>query len=362
MLGFHQHDCPLGGKIFHEGIGNLCTQLLLQLQATGIDLNRASELRESGNATVRDIADRSLAVKRQQMVFAQRVKRNVALDNQIVRSDGKGFGQVLLGALVHAAGNLAIHAGDARRRLQQALTSWVLAHALKQQPYGGLDFFLIDHLGLTFPILRSRYGTTPSDIGRKLHSMGRIDRIVPPKLHSIAKRNALTRGTSARGVHVDHPLITRTPKAQRDIVQVLNKRAVHQHVEAGKDTVRHLGMVTTARHKLLEHVAGKAPNGLPRLHRIGSTHAFDKFNETRLILGLHRLPAQNRQSINKGMVETLDNLILDGAIEWLARGKVPRDGVKAVLAPTTAPTHKQRSTNTFPISNVEILNVRVVHR
>ena len=227
MLGFHQHNRSLGGKIFHEGVGNLCTQLLLQLQTTGIDLNCASELRQARHAAVRDIADRSLAVKRQQMVFAQRVKRDVALDNQIVRSDGKGFRQVLLGALIHAAGNLAIHTGDARRRLQQALASWVLAYALKQQLYGGLNFFLIDHLGLTLPILRSRYGTTPSGIGHKLHSMGRIDRIVSPKLHSIAKRNALARGTSARGVHVDHALITRAPKTQRDIVQVLNKRAVH---------------------------------------------------------------------------------------------------------------------------------------
>ncbi len=121
-------------------------------------------------------------------------------------------------------------------------------------------------------------------------------------------------------------------------------------------------MMTAARHKFLEHVAGKAPNGLPRLHRIGRTHAFDKVNETRLILGFHGLATQNRQAINKGMVKTVDNLVLDGTVERFTRGKVPRDGVKAILAPTTAPTHKQRSTNTFPISNVEILNVRVVHR
>ena len=295
-------------------------------------------------------------------MFAQRVERNVALDNQIVRSDGKGFGQVLLGTLVHTAGDLTIHTGNARRGLQQALTSWVLAYALKQQLNGGLDFFLIDHLGLTFPISRSRYGTTPFGIDHKLHSMGRIDWIVPPKLHGVAKRNVLTLGTGTRGVHINHALIARAPKAQRDIVQILNKRAVHQHVEAGENAVRHLGMVTTARHKFLEHVAGKAPNGLSRLHRISRTHTFDKVNEPRLILGFHRLATQNRQAINKGMVKTLDNLVLDGVIERLARSKVPRDRVKAVLAPTTAPTHKQRSTNAFPISNVEILNVRVVHR
>ena len=147
-------------------------------------------------------------------MFAQRVERDVALDNQIVRSDGKGFGQVLLGTLVQTAGDLTIHTSDARRGLQQALTSWVLAYALKQQLNGGLDFFLIDHLGLTFPILRSRYGTTPSGIDHKLHSMGRIDRIVPPKLHSVAKPNALTHSAVARSVHIDHTLVTRAPKAQ----------------------------------------------------------------------------------------------------------------------------------------------------
>ena len=214
MLSLHEHNRSLGSEIIHEGVGNLCTQLLLQLQTTGIDFNRASELRQTRHATVRDIADRSLAIKRQQMMLAQRVKRDVALDNQVVRSDGKGFGQVLLGTLVHTAGNLAIHTGDARRGLQQALTSWVLAYALKQQLNGGLNFFLIDHLGLTFPISRSRYGTTPFGIGHKLHSMGRIDRIITPKLHSVAKRNALAHSTGARGVHINHALIARAPKAQ----------------------------------------------------------------------------------------------------------------------------------------------------
>ena len=43
----------------------------------------------------------------------------------------KSFGQMLLATLVHTAGDLAIHAGNARRRLQQALTSWVLAYTFK---------------------------------------------------------------------------------------------------------------------------------------------------------------------------------------------------------------------------------------
>ena len=90
--------------------------------------------------------------------------------------------------------------------------------------------------------------------------------------------------------------------------------------------------------------------------------ALNEINEPRLVLGFHGLPAQNCQAINKGMVETLDNLVLDGTIERLARSKVPRGRVKAVLAPTTASTHKQRSTNAFTIGNVEILNVRVVHK
>ena len=147
-------------------------------------------------------------------MFAQRVERDVALDNQIVRSDGKGFGQVLLGTLVHTTGDLTIHTGNARRSLQQALTSWVLAYALKQQLNGGLDFFLIDHLGLTFPISRSRYGTTPFGIDHKLHSMGRIDRIITPKFNRITKRNALALSTGARGIHINHALVTRAPKAQ----------------------------------------------------------------------------------------------------------------------------------------------------
>ena len=149
--------------------------------------------------------------------------------------------------------------------------------------------------------------------------MGRIDRIITPKLHGVAKRNALALGTGTRGIHINHALIARAPKAQRNIVQILNERTVHQHIEAGENAARHLGMMTTARHKLLEYVASKAPNGLSRPHRISVANALNEINEPRLVLGFHGLPAQNCQAINKGMVETLDNLVLDGTIERLAR-------------------------------------------
>ncbi len=86
-------------------------------------------------------------------------------------------------------------------------------------------------------------------------------------------------------------------------------------------------MVAASRHKLLEHIAGEAPNSLPRPRWIGRANMLDKINESRLILGLHRLAAQNRQAVNKGMIEALDN-ILDGTIKRLARGKVQRDGVE----------------------------------
>ena len=41
MLSLHEHNRSLGSEIIHESVGNLRTQLLLQLQTTGIDFNRA---------------------------------------------------------------------------------------------------------------------------------------------------------------------------------------------------------------------------------------------------------------------------------------------------------------------------------
>ena len=67
MLGFHEHNRSLGSEIIHEGIGNLCAQLLLQLQTTGVDLNRAGKLREPCDTAVGDITNGGLAIKRQQM-------------------------------------------------------------------------------------------------------------------------------------------------------------------------------------------------------------------------------------------------------------------------------------------------------
>ena len=81
-------------------------------------------------------------------------------------------------------------------------------------------------------------------------------------------------------------------------------------------------MVTATRHKLLEYVASKAPNGLPRPHWIGRTHAFDKVDKPRLILRFHRLAAQNRQTIDKGVIETLDNFVLDGTHPLWDRNEV----------------------------------------
>ena len=64
MLSFHEHNRSLGSEILHEGIGNLCAQLLLQLQTTGVDLYRAGKLRKPCDTAVGDIANGSLAVKR----------------------------------------------------------------------------------------------------------------------------------------------------------------------------------------------------------------------------------------------------------------------------------------------------------
>ena len=146
MLGLHVHDGALAVELGHERIGDLRGQLLLQLQTTGKDLDRAGKLGKSRDATVGNVADGCLAVERQHMVFAQRVEGDVALDDEVVAGDGEGLGQMLGSASVHAVAKLEIHARNAVGRLDKPLARGVLADTLKQQANRLAHLILIDHL------------------------------------------------------------------------------------------------------------------------------------------------------------------------------------------------------------------------
>ncbi len=118
----------LAVELGHERIGDLRGQLLLQLQTTGKDLDRAGELGKSRDATVGNVADGCLAVEREHMVLAQRVEGDVALDDEVVAGDGEGLGQMLGSASVPAVAKLGLHARNAVGRLDKPHARGVPQH------------------------------------------------------------------------------------------------------------------------------------------------------------------------------------------------------------------------------------------
>ena len=138
----------------HERIGDLRSQSLLQLQASREHLDRTRELREPRHTAVGDIGKMHLAIKRKQVVLAQRVELNIALDDHIVGVDGKRRGQMLRCRLVHASTYFSIHAPHALRRLEQPFALNIFPHALEQKANSLLDFLLVDHVW--FPSFRKQ--------------------------------------------------------------------------------------------------------------------------------------------------------------------------------------------------------------
>ena len=143
---------------------------------------------------------------------------------------------------------------------------------------------------------------------------------------------------------------------EADIVELLHPGAVDQDVDAVEHTVGDLGMVTSARHKLVERVTRKAPDALRG--RAGLTpreaiaHALEKVHKTELVLGLHGLAAEHSEAVAERVVQALYNLVLNLAGEGLARLEAPRTRVEASRASTAATGDKERRAHSLAVGDV----------
>lgn len=144
------------------------------------------------------------------------------------------------------------------------------------------------------------------------------------------------------------------PKA--DIVELLHPRAVDQNVDAVEHAVGDLGMVTSARHKLVERVARKAPDALRGrtvvAPREALAHALEKAHKAELVLGLHGLAAEHSEAVAERVVQALYDLVLNLTGKGLARLEAPRTRVEASRASTAATGDKERRAHALAVGDV----------
>ena len=127
-------------------VGDLAGELLLDLRAARVGLDEARELAESDDASVRDVADVGLAVERHEVVLADAVEGDVAQDHHLLVADVELHLEQALGIDAESLEEFAVHAGDARRRLGEALAVGVFADGEDHLAEGALDARFIDGL------------------------------------------------------------------------------------------------------------------------------------------------------------------------------------------------------------------------
>ena len=140
---------PCTSKVLDEGVGDLRGQALLDLRATGEDLDEPGELGQPGDPAVlaRDVADVGDAVERHEVVLARAVELDVADDDELVVVDLEGRAEHVLGRHVEAGEDLGVGARDACRRVEQPLAIRVLADGQQQLPHGSRSPRLVDRHG-----------------------------------------------------------------------------------------------------------------------------------------------------------------------------------------------------------------------
>lgn len=148
MFGLGDDQHPFGLDRFPDDIGGLGGQHFLRRRAAGEDFNHPRQVRKTGNFIVtRNIRYMGFAEKRQEMMFAHRVKRDVADNDQLVAVFRSVQGYFLPGIHPQPGKRLFIEIGDPFRRFRQAFTLDILADPFQNQSDTVNDFLLINRSG-----------------------------------------------------------------------------------------------------------------------------------------------------------------------------------------------------------------------
>lgn len=173
---------------------------------------------------------------------------------------------------------------------------------------------------------------------------------------------------------MDDALVGAAAELERDVLQRLDERTIHQDVRQAQDLVRHLrAPALVGRIDLrAERRAGRrqqvevvdAARVDPERLRVAELRAEapEERRERALVLGLHRLAAEQREARDVRGRERGEDLVLDRAREGLAVGEVLRLLVEAALAAVRAARHEEGYAHPVPVRDVAGPYRRVVHR
>lgn len=129
---------------------------------------------------------------------------------------------------------------------------------------------------------------------------------------------------------MENPLVRGTAKTQRDVFQLLDERAVHEHVDERQKLVRDVRPPTTGGKEIaLVDTARVAPDRLARHFRPDATK---KRDERTLVGRFHRIAAEKSQPGNPWMVEFGENQILRCTGKRPPGREVPRRRIETPLA------------------------------
>lgn len=158
---------------------------------------------------------------------------------------------------------------------------------------------------------------------------------------------------------MENPLVRRAAKTQRDVFQLLDERAVHEHVDERQKLVRDIRPPTTGSEKVaLVDTARVAPDRLARHFRSDATK---KRDERTLVSRLHRIAAEKSQPGNPRMVEFGENQILRCTGERPPSREVPRRCIETPLAVMRATRNEKRHAYAVAVRDVARQDFAVIH-
>ena len=146
MLGLDHHADAKRVEHVLDRLGDVEGQLFLDLQAARKALDDAGEFRNADDAIARQIADMGGADHRQHVMLAEADDADVGEHDQFVVAAGlleRAF-EILARVLVIAGEKLRVGAGDARRRVLQALALGIVAGPFDQHAHGRFRVALRD--------------------------------------------------------------------------------------------------------------------------------------------------------------------------------------------------------------------------
>ena len=151
MLRLDHNQCTFRLHIFHQCICNLSGQLFLQLKSSCEYFYRSCQLAQSHYLSIRNIRNMSFSIKREQMMFAGRIKSDILFDDHFPAFYCKCLRQMNPRIFFHSAINLFIHPCDPIRCLQQTFPVHIFPDSFQQQSYRLLYLFMIYHFS-SFPV------------------------------------------------------------------------------------------------------------------------------------------------------------------------------------------------------------------